>query len=355
MNRNNTLISPAPLERPVRIGIIGCGYVTAMSHLPAAALTPDVQIAALVDVRVELAQELAKAHNVPFATHDYTQIYDKVDGVIIATPHHLHTAVALEFLNHGIAVLVEKPMAVTVDECQQMIAAAAHSQAKLAVGLVRRFYDSTRLVKHLLETRFLGDVISFSAEEAVLFDGFNASAFTIMPPAGGVLLDTGPHVLDTLHWWLGDFSEVRYADDALQGVEANSKIEAVTSSGVRGTIELSRTRALTNAIHLHCTEGDIHLSTRSVSEVTIESPRFSGPLLAQRTPEPSEIAPILYAFARQLSNFARAIRLDEALVVPGQEGLRSVATSERCKQNKTLLAKPVWAQLNQKIIQQVGA
>jgi predicted dehydrogenase len=345
----------AALERPVRLGIIGCGYVTAMSHLPAATLTPDVQIAALVDVRVALAQELAHTHNIPFVTQDYTELYDKVDGVIIATPHHLHTAAALQFLKQGIAVLVEKPMAVTVDDCQQLIAAAARTQAKLAVGLVRRFYDSTRLVKHLLTTRFLGDVISFSAEEAVLFDGFNASAFTIMPPAGGVLLDTGPHVLDTLHWWLGDFAQVRYWDDAIQGVEANSKLEVVTSSGVTGTVELSRTRALGNAIHLHCSEGDIHLSTRSVSEVTIESPRFSGPVVAQRPPEPGEIAPILYAFARQLSNFARAIRLDEPLVVCGQEGLRSVATSERCKASKMPLAKPNWAQLNPKIIQQVGA
>ncbi|MBX2998556.1 MAG: Gfo/Idh/MocA family oxidoreductase [Caldilineaceae bacterium] len=339
--------------QPLRLGIVGCGYVTAMSHLPAAQLLDTIQIVALADVNKKSAQDLAQRYNVPICGSDYQQIIEHVDAVIVAVPHHLHAPIAVDFLNNGIHVLVEKPMALRSAECQQMIDAAQRSNAKLAVGMVRRFYDSSQLVKRFIDTGFLGSVKQFHAEEAVLFERFAASAFTLRPPTGGVLLDTGPHVLDMLLWWLGNFAEFRYWDDAISGVEANCRIEAITENGIPGNIELSRTRQLDNKIRLECEEGALEISTLDPSQLHIESERFTGPIHAGRSGDEKEIRQIVPYFARQLDDFARAICEDSAPAISGEEGLRSVMLMEACKAQRTLLPTPSWAEIDERITRRV--
>lgn len=343
------------MDKPVRLGIIGCGYVTAMSHLPALPFAEDVQVTALVDARLDLARDLAQQHGVPLYTTNYTEIFDAVDGVIIAVPHHMHMPIALEFLNRGIHTLVEKPMAVTAEECTRMVAAAQQTQAKLAVGLIRRFYDSSLWIKRLLETQFLGEVQRFAAEEAVIFERFRASAFTVLPPAGGVLLDTGPHLLDTLIWWLGNFDQIHYWDDANGGVEANCQLEVVTAQGIPGTVELSRTRQLRNQIQIHCEQGTIRVATNSPTEVWLESRHYSGPLQLHTAVAQEETSPLIRAFARQLSDFAAAIRCNRALHIPGEEGMRSMVAIDQCKRTRSLLPLANWQALNPQILQKVDA
>lgn len=338
----------------VRLGIVGCGYVTAMSHLPASLLVDEVEVVALVDLQLDLVRRLAQTHNIPLSTTDYNEIFDEVDAVIIAVPHHLHAPIAVDFLKRGIHVLVEKPMAISTEECEQMISAARLSQARLAVGLVRRFYDSNRLAKRIIETRFLGDVQRFEAEEAALFDRFKASPFTVLPPAGGVLLDKGPHVLDMLLWLLGDFDELCYWDDAVEGVEANCRIEATTVSGISGTVELSRTRHLDNRIRICCQDGTIEVFTLNPTQVFIDSYLLSGPICASKMVGEEEVRLLVPFFALQLSNFARAI-LDECeLYVPGSEGMRSIAVIERCKRLKQPLEGMPWMRLDRQVIERIG-
>lgn len=346
-----TIQERAPASELVRLGIVGCGYVTVMSHLPASLVTPSVAVTALADLDLERAQEAAQKYYIPTVTANYRDLFGQVDAVIVAVPHHHHAAVALDFLQRGIPVLVEKPMAVTVAECEQMINAAAQQNVPLAVGQVRRFYDSSQLVKRLLESRFLGDVVRFEAEEAVLFDHFNASRFTLLPPSGGVLFDTGPHVLDALHWWLGDFDEIGYGDDAVAGVEANCRLEVVTVDGVPGVIELSRTRRLANEIRIWCQQGLLTISTTNAYGVCIESADFYGPITATHVVEADKAKQITPFFARQLANFAEAIRGRAPLLAPGVEGMRAIATITRCKEERQLMPTPMWAQIPEQVVQ----
>ncbi|MCB9150513.1 MAG: Gfo/Idh/MocA family oxidoreductase [Caldilineaceae bacterium] len=339
-----------PVHEMIRLGIVGCGYVTALSHLPASLLTPQVAVTALADLDLSRAQEVAQHYHIPVATADYGELLGQVDGVIVAVPHNHHAAVALDFLQQGIPVLVEKPMAMSTAECQQMIDVAAAKQVALAVGQVRRFYDSSQLVKRLLETRFLGDVERFEAQEAVLFDNFNASPFTLQPPAGGVLFDTGPHVLDALHWWLGDFAQVAYWDDAIAGVEANCRLEVTTTNGVPGVIELSRTRRLANESRIWCEQGVITISAANAYGVTIESAHFAGPISAAHVVDADQARQITPFFARQLQNFAAAIQGQAPLLAPGAEGMRAIATMQRCKAAKQPMATPKWAEIPEQVI-----
>jgi predicted dehydrogenase len=339
-------------NQQIRLGIVGCGYVTTMSHLPALQLVNNVQIIALADAQLNLARELAAQYNVKFVTDNYHELLDKVDAVIVAVPHHFHTSIALDFIKRGVHVLLEKPMAISVKECEAMIATAYASQRKLAVGHMMRFYDSNRLMKHFIEKRYLGNVLRFEAEGAVLFENFKASPFTVSLPAGGVLLDTGPHILDLLLWWLGDFEKLSYWEDADGGVEANCRLEVTTTNGVSGTVELSRTRRLNNKIRLYCEEGIMEVFLLNPAQVWINSNLFTGPICASRIQD-KDLNPLIPYFANQLSDFANAIINDHKLCVPGTEGMRCIQVIEKCKLLKQSLQIMPWMKLNEEIIRRL--
>jgi len=107
--------------RPIKIGIIGAGAVTEFCHLPAAHSCPEIQVIALVDKNLERARSLTNRFGVPQVMIDYHDLFGQVDGVICALPHYLHAPVTIEFLESGIPVLVEKPLALTVEEARKVI------------------------------------------------------------------------------------------------------------------------------------------------------------------------------------------------------------------------------------------
>lgn len=337
----------------IRLGIVGCGYVTTMSHLPATQQSHEFQVTGLVDLRPDLSSPLAELYQVPVVSTDYRDLFDKVDAVIVAVPHEMHAPVAIDFLSRGIHVLVEKPMATSVEECQLMIQAAKSSGAKLAVGLMRRFYDNSQLVKRMIDSGLLGRVRQFDAQEVVLFDHFKASPFSVQPPYGGVLFDTGPHTLDLLLWWFGDFARLNYWDDARGGVEANCKIEIETTQGVAGVVELSRTRRLENTIKIECERGCIKYSTLNPDRITIESEFLSGPIQTVKVIEENDGPVLLPYFIRQLKNFAGAISRDETLEVSGEEGMRSIEIIEQCKRTRQPFDLQPWEEINQQVIERI--
>ena len=122
----------------VRIAVVGTGII-GMSHLEAIKNTGVCTLCAVCDINDAKVKEIAKHYQVPYFT-DYHEIVKQVDvdAVIINLPHYLHCESTIFFLEHGVHVLVEKPMANTTEECQRMISASDKSNRKLAVGHVQR-------------------------------------------------------------------------------------------------------------------------------------------------------------------------------------------------------------------------
>ena len=319
--------------KKVRLAVLGCGAVAQINHLPALSASELADAVVVVDADAARAKEVAARFGVPESATDYREVLDRVDGAVIALPNSLHAPVAVDLLRRGISVLGEKPMALSLRECDEMIAAADASGAVLAVGLDFRFFDSTRFVKDFLAEGLLGELRGFDLRQGVIPRWPFATDFLLRKETagGGVLTDFGVHVLDLLLVWLGEWESVDYRDDAMGGLESDCELRLRMRSGLEGTVEVSRTRNLRNTCVF---EGE-----RASLEVGVWHPdppitlRFGSREVdlagKARRPGAPELS-YLDVFVRQIDDFATAIRDRREPFVPGREGRRSQALIEAC-------------------------
>jgi len=340
-----------PHPSKLRVGVVGCGAVATIHHLPALALSERAEAAMLVDADARRARSLADRFGVADVMADYRELPGRVDAAIVALPNSLHAPVSCELLRRGVHVLVEKPMAVTVRECDEMIAAAQAGRTVLAVGLDFRFFDSSLWVRDLLRDGLLGDVHRFEMHQGVIPRWPFATDFMLKKEmaGGGVLADFGVHVLDLLLWWLGDWADVEYRDDAMGGVESDCELRLTLRSGIAGTAEISRTRNLKNTclfegsrasleVGIWDPDPEIRLSTGDLPEREEREVRLAGRARRQG----SSGIDMTDAFVRQIDDFAAAIRERREPFVPGREGRRSLALIEACYARRRPLELP-WA------------
>src|SRR6267143_2647766 len=158
----------------LRIAVVGVGHL-GRHHARILASLPGADLVAVVDKRRARAEEIAAANGTrPFV--DYREVLGQVDAVTLAVPTELHREIALPFLAAGVPVLVEKPMARSLEEADEMIAAAAGARVALAVGHTERFNPAVAAARPLLadprfiEVHRLGTFPERSLDIDVVFD-----------------------------------------------------------------------------------------------------------------------------------------------------------------------------------------
>ena len=158
----------------LRIAVIGVGHL-GKHHARILAALPGVELVAVVDINAARAQEIAAA-NGSTALTDYRELLGKVDAVTLAVPTERHRDIALPFLTSGVHVLVEKPMARSLVEADDMIHAAARAGSIVAVGQTERFNPAVAAARPLLadprfiEVHRLGTFPERSLDIDVVFD-----------------------------------------------------------------------------------------------------------------------------------------------------------------------------------------
>jgi predicted dehydrogenase len=158
----------------LRIAVIGVGHL-GKHHARILSTMPGVDLLAVVDTNRARAEEIASAsHTTPL--NDARELAGKVDAVTIAVPTEIHRDIALPFLSAGVAVLIEKPMARSLAEADDMIAAAAKAGVTLAVGHTERFNPAVAVAQPLvanprfIEVHRLGVFPERSLDIDVVFD-----------------------------------------------------------------------------------------------------------------------------------------------------------------------------------------
>ena len=318
----------------MRLAIVGCGAIAEQGHLPASRACPDVEVTLLVDRNLPRAREMAAQFQVPNVQSDLAGIERQADAAIIATPPGAHAAIAVDLMERGLHVLVEKPLANTAGQCEEMAAAARRTKRVFAVGMVRRFYWADRFIKELLSAGSFGRVTSFRAENGYPFEWPSASRFILSKTdaGGGVLMGLGSHVLDTLFCWLGQPEGFEFFSDAQGGLDADCRLELRMRSGASGVVELSRTRQLENRYVIECEHARIEAPFLG-NVVEIVTPgdrlRLSGTVKPQACPS-TAVADTAQPMTDQLRDFFDAIRKGREPMATIAQVTASIQLIEAC-------------------------
>ncbi len=197
----------------IRVGVIGTGFGASL-HLSALRECPGFTTVAIASRRVDRARAAAHDHNIPAHFSDYREMvrHPEIDAVIVATPPHLHHAMAIAALEHHKHVLCEKPMARNLAEAKDMLRIAERTTAIAMVNNQLRFLPARARVSELIHEGYIGEphAASVIVHRSSLNDPHDRPWGWLMEAekAGGMLGATGAHYMDALRWWFGEVKAV---------------------------------------------------------------------------------------------------------------------------------------------------
>lgn len=263
----------------VKIGIVGTGLIgktciECIKHID------DFELVCLCDVNEEVVSKMAEECGVPYFL-DYKEIPKKVelDAIILNLPHFLHCEASVFFLEAGINVFIEKPMANTVEECNIMMEAEKKSGKKLCVGHIQRYYSANRKIREIIQSGVIGKFCMATEQRSVFyFADWRPRWFLDKEKSGGgITMNFGAHALDKYYYITG-----KAPVDAISNfdnfkndftVEGHSQFLAKFEDGTTASITFS---AYNNVVYddvYYCTDGAI----RCIDNVHMELYRPDKP------------------------------------------------------------------------------
>ena len=185
------------MANKLQVGIVGCGAVAVKRHIPGfIRLKRDVLLQAVCDRNEDLAKEAARKYNIPKTYQSLSQMLSKenLDIVDICTPPQIHAPLTVEALEHGCHILLEKPMALTTSDCDQMLDASHKYGGKLCIVHNVLFHPPLLKARKLVAEGAIGDFIgmriflSDPRDEMIM-----RKDYWIHKLPGGLIGETGPH------------------------------------------------------------------------------------------------------------------------------------------------------------------
>ena len=321
-----------PETLTLRTAVIGVGHLGRQharihSDLAAEGLT---QFASVCDLDEETARRIASDRSVAW-TSDWRQLIGRVDAVSLAVPTESHCEIACALLAAGIHVLVEKPIARTLDEADEMIAAAAKSGALLQVGHLERFNPALVALRP-------------QVHNPVYFEIHRVGEFTARSLDIDVVLDLMIHDLDIVQWLVGEDVEVtelhavgipiltNKVDAANARVEfASGAVANITASRV-GTEKIRKMRFFQPHDYIAIDYATKHASISSLAPPTADG---AWPGVHTKNLEIVDVEPL----RAEIMAFVTAISGHQPVAVSGGDGRRALALAlralERIKEHST--------------------
>jgi predicted dehydrogenase/nucleoside-diphosphate-sugar epimerase len=248
----------------VRVALIGCGKVAKDWHLPILAGHEGIHLVAMVDRDAKRCAELAQGYGVSRVLEDAADLQaEDIDAAIVATPAFHHAPCAIQLMQRGIHVFVEKPMATRYADALAMVRTAEERGVALSVGFFRRLVPSMRLLKSMVACEWLGRPIGFEAEGGGLYNWSSATLGNMNQElaGGGALIDFGSHILDLLHFVFdGPGQVLDYRDNARGGIEADCRLALRLfhkAQEVDGVVQVARTRNVGHLVRIRCERGTL--------------------------------------------------------------------------------------------------
>lgn len=250
-----------------RVGVIGAGAIAQACHLPGYARNDHVELVAFADPEQERHKEMARLYESMKGYAHYRDMLakEKLDVVSVCTPNKYHADATLAAFEAKCHVLCEKPIAATLKEADQMMAAAKKAKRKLMVGFTHRLFSGTKKCKALLDEKGIGKpfMIRVRFAHGGPFPGWAKSDWFYSRDlaAGGAMLDMGIHAIDLCLWLFGPVTAVTAkAATLIKKIEVddNALLILEFKSGALGYIEVGWTsKPGFSGLEIYGTEGSL--------------------------------------------------------------------------------------------------
>lgn len=209
--------------KPIRFAILGLGHI-GTRHADMVAAHPGAELVAIVDKNSSLEPK-AINYNAPFFTslNDFISSGISCDIICIATPNGLHAAQAIDSMNAGMHVVIEKPMALTTGECDEILACAQTNNKHVLCVMQNRYSPAMQWLKTMILEERLGaiymvDVHCYWNRDERYYTGNTWHGTAALD--GGTLFTQFSHYIDLLYWLFGDVQDIsaRFANNNHQGM-----------------------------------------------------------------------------------------------------------------------------------------
>jgi len=339
-------------DKIYNIAIAGCGKV---AHLHAKAIKniPDARLAAVWSRTASKAEEFAKKYETVASASVSSMVKDhSIDFVIICTPHPFHKSPAIESAEAGASVLVEKPLAVTLQDCDDIINVCKTRNVKLGVISQRRWYSPVKRVKDAIEQGKIGkpvlatvNILGWRDRDYYASDAWRG---TWKMEGGGILVNQAPHQLDILLWYMGPLDEVygiwRNLNHPYIEVDDTAVAILKFKSGAIGNILISNSQkpGIYGKVHIHGENGaSVGVQTDGGAMFIPGMVNIAEPPATDLWTVPGEenmlkkwkkldtdfynsCDPMVYYMQLQIEDFIQAMKNNREPFITGEDGRRTV-------------------------------
>ncbi len=307
----------------LKIGVIGLGSM-GKNHVRVCSEIENTELVGIFDIDKDITNRLAEKFDTK-AVFDYKEMLQEIDAAIIATPTVTHFKIALDLLNSGKHILVEKPVCDTVENAKELLKKAEMEDLILAVGHIERHNPVVKFIKDNLDNKKFGELITLTSKRVSNLPGRIKDV--------GVMMDLGIHDIDIMHFLAGEIKSVytragRFNKDI--DYEDHANIVLNFENDVCGIIEVNwLTPMKIRKLFLTCSENfveadyvnqSVTISSSSFEQID-ESDLFRVPIqyninkVALEKKEP---------LRNEIEDFANAIIKNKDPLVTGQDGLTSL-------------------------------
>jgi 1,5-anhydro-D-fructose reductase (1,5-anhydro-D-mannitol-forming) len=329
-------------------GVIGCGGIADRRTIPEGIVPASgAELVAVQDIAEEPLNEVAEKYGTePYHTVEELVADEAVEAVYIATPtnvHHEQTVVAARAGKH---VLCEKPLALTIEECEASIAACQEAGVKFGTNFMMRFHACHVKIKEMLEAGELGTPVLGRGELTCWYPRVEGAFRQIQAlGGGGALIDMGNHCIDLLEFFFGRAVKVAcFTGNLVQDYETEdtSAVLLEFANGAKGMVDNLFNvpdAAARNALEVYGSKGSVVThgtigqdSTGRISAIVEREDKEYDAAQVRDVETPEEIIEpeVVNMYEAAIQGFCGAIESDTEPPVPAEDGLWSHRVVEAC-------------------------
>ncbi|MFI7232516.1 Gfo/Idh/MocA family protein [Nonomuraea angiospora] len=309
----------------VRLGLVGAGGVARLYAEAALDLPDEVRVTAVFDIDARRASELATLTGAATYDSHLSMLGGQVDALVVCTPHALHLAPAVDAAAAGVHVLMEKPMATTLADCDAMAAACSAAGVVLFLGHIQHYLPITAAARRAVADGLIGTPVAIVDRRSTDYRPGRRPGWFFDPElaGGGAIMNIGAHCIDRVTWLAGGRpARVGATMVRRAAVETEGLLHLVLHNGVLATVAVTdSTLSGVDETEILGTSGAVRASRADGVQVATDQ--------GVRTllDAPADLAGhIRAAFTGQLTDFAAAVRGERPAAIGAQVGRDVVAT-----------------------------